>query len=287
MKRITMILLCLIFSSCKNEIKPKSILNLDFIQTYSGKINNKYPFHIKITSNEGKITGNYFYDKLGENIELKGLLSKDSILTLNEFDKKGNQTGAWKGKFLNLNKAEGNWSKPNGKSNKSFYFIKTSDNYQTIKKEINLSKEKREKTTMVIYDIKVLKYPNTRESGKTWDSMFGRYKPDVYVKILDINKKVLYNQYNRLENHTGNPFSLRKVTEKEVLKRKSNYITEIPKEKYKKGIYFCLYDFDQNSEDDLISVIGITTFKKHYDSEKITQIFDLKGFKIEVQFYYK
>ena len=47
--------------------------------------------HIKLNSENGKINGTYFYDKVGTDIEIKGTILKDSSLTLNEFDKKGNQ----------------------------------------------------------------------------------------------------------------------------------------------------------------------------------------------------
>lgn len=132
--------------SCKNDkakISQNIIPNLDFVQTYSGKINDKYPFHMKITSNNGTVTGNYFYDKVGKDIELKGSISIDSVVTLNEFDKKGNQTGLWKGKLINLNKIEGDWSKPSGSSSQKFSLLKTSETYKSVKRDIYDSKFSR------------------------------------------------------------------------------------------------------------------------------------------------
>jgi hypothetical protein len=126
-------------SSCKNETKNESP-NFDFIKTFAGKIDDKYPLHIKLYSENGIIDGTYFYDKIGDDIKIKGTISKDSTLILNEFDPKGNQTGLWKGKLLNENKISGTWSKPNGDSSKGFTLILTSDNYDSSKKAINDSK---------------------------------------------------------------------------------------------------------------------------------------------------
>jgi len=122
--------------SCKKESKEKKTI-FDFVKTYSGKIDNKYPLHIKLKSENNKINGTYFYDKIGQNIEVKGVISNDSTVTLNEFDKKGNQTGLWKGKIINENKIKGIWSKPNGDLSKPFTLILTSDNYENLK-EIKL-----------------------------------------------------------------------------------------------------------------------------------------------------
>lgn len=125
--------------SCK-EVTKKETPNFDFIKTFAGKIDNEYPLHIKLNSDNGRINGTYFYDKVGSDIEIKGTISNDSSITLNEFDQKGNQTGLWSGKLINYNKINGTWSKPNGDSAKDFTLILTSDNYESSKKAILDSK---------------------------------------------------------------------------------------------------------------------------------------------------
>lgn len=130
------ILILFFLISCKDQPK-KEKPNFDFIKTYAGKIDSKYPLHIKLNSENGKISGRYFYDKVGTDIEIKGAIVNDSTITLNEFDKKGNQTGLWIGKLVNENKISGTWSKPNGNSAKNFTLILTSDNYESSKKAIS------------------------------------------------------------------------------------------------------------------------------------------------------
>jgi hypothetical protein len=139
LKTYTFSLLILFLISCKEE-PNKETPNFDFIKTFAGKLDNKYPVHIKLNSESGIINGTYFYDKVGTDIEIKGTISKDSTLTLNEFDQKGNQTGLWNGKLINQNKIKGTWSKPNGDSAKDFTLILTSDNYESSKKSISDSK---------------------------------------------------------------------------------------------------------------------------------------------------
>lgn len=137
------------FISCKNETTRQKP-NLDFIQTYEGTIAGKYPVHLKLISDNGNLSGNYFYDKVGTSIEVKGTLTTDSIFNLNEFDEKGNQTGLWKGRLINQNKINGTWSKPNGTSPFDFNLIVTSENYESSKNEI--------------FDLKYSKYTGTYNS---------------------------------------------------------------------------------------------------------------------------
>lgn len=136
---IIMILITLI--SCKNQSKKENQNpNLDFIQTYEGTIAGKHPVHLKLKSENGELSGNYFYDKVGENIEIKGTLKDDNTLILSEFDEKGNQTGLWKGSLINQNRITGTWSKPNGTSPMNFNLIITSENYESSKNVISDSK---------------------------------------------------------------------------------------------------------------------------------------------------
>lgn len=139
LKTYSFSLLIIFLISCKGETK-KEAPSFDFIKTFAGKIDNKYPLHMKLNSETGKINGTYFYNKVGTDIEIKGTISNDSTLTLNEFDEKGNQTGIWNGKFVNENKISGSWSKPNGDSSKSFTLILTSDNYESSNKSISDTK---------------------------------------------------------------------------------------------------------------------------------------------------
>ncbi len=111
-------------------------IQLDFVKTFEGQINNKYDIALKISSNSGEISGNYFYKSSGTDIKVKGNLSSDGKLSLNEFDSQNNQTGVFKGIMANNNKIEGNWSKPNGEKEMSFILLESNAQYESLKKEI-------------------------------------------------------------------------------------------------------------------------------------------------------
>lgn len=114
-------------------------INTDFTKTFEGQIENKYDIQMKLISNNGNITGYYFYKNIGDNIEIKGNVDSQGKISISEFDKKGNQTGAFKGEMLNENKIQGTWSKPNGSNSKPFFLLisNSSKNTEYAKVEFN------------------------------------------------------------------------------------------------------------------------------------------------------
>jgi hypothetical protein len=123
-----------------NKVAPS--VQLDFVKTFEGQINNKYDIVLKITSNSGKITGNYFYKTEGTDIQVKGNLDNLGKFALYEYDSKGNQTGLFSGTMVNNNKIEGNWSKPNGDKAMTFVLIESNSQYESSKTQINDEKYK-------------------------------------------------------------------------------------------------------------------------------------------------
>lgn len=110
-----------------------SQMQIDFIKTFEGKINDSYDIVLKITSNGGQVTGNYFYNSKGVDIQVDGILDDKGNLTLNEYDSKGNQTGVFNGIISNNSKIEGIWSKPNGDKEMPFLLIESNNEYETSK----------------------------------------------------------------------------------------------------------------------------------------------------------
>lgn len=150
MKQIFFILSVLVFIiSCKNEPTAKNT-SLDFIRTYTGKIDNKYPLHIKLTATNGKVSGRYFYDKVGTDIEIIGTIAGDSTIHLTEFDENAYHTGLWTGKLSSDHIISGTWSKPNGKSTKDFILMPTTVTYESARE--------------ALFDTKFSKYSGTYNS---------------------------------------------------------------------------------------------------------------------------
>jgi hypothetical protein len=75
-----------------------------------------------------RLTGTYFYPKVGKNIALSGTVDKSGNVDLRESDENGKETGMFKGKWKpatdspdpSLNEIEGKWSKPDGSKETAF-----------------------------------------------------------------------------------------------------------------------------------------------------------------------
>ncbi|XRE42377.1 hypothetical protein ACIVBQ_000581 [Tenacibaculum discolor] len=247
----------------------------DFIKTYEGFI-NKEKVYLKLYSNSGVVTGDIFEESNCLKQKVEGIIKNSSFNFSVQFDD-------FESTITESGKIEG--YKKEGEKNK-FYFIPTQFNF---KEELSKCKPKKEKNTLVVYDIKVLKYPATKDSGKAWDNAFGQYKPDVYFKILDKNKNAIFSQNitSRLENHNGSEFNLLKVAEKQILKEQKNCIAKIPLKQHAKGLFFCLYDYDSATSDDLIGVVAAKNLPVSKESNLMKKMIEIDGFKIEVEYYYQ
>jgi len=58
-------------------------LGQGFSNYYQGAI-GKYPIQLELTVEDGKASGHYFYESIGKPISLKGTLSEDGTLLLEE-----------------------------------------------------------------------------------------------------------------------------------------------------------------------------------------------------------
>jgi len=83
-----------------------------------------------------RLSGTYFYPKVGKNISLTGTLDNSGNVTLTESDDSGKQTGLFKGKWQTASDSpdpsifeiEGKWSRPDG--SKQTEFIVTQQPYE-------------------------------------------------------------------------------------------------------------------------------------------------------------
>ena len=91
-----------------------------------------------------RLSGSYFYPKVGKNIALTGTVDKDNNVALTETDDTGKQTGMFKGKWQpasdspdpSIHEIEGKWSRPDG--SRQTEFLITEQPYQfTGKVQVN------------------------------------------------------------------------------------------------------------------------------------------------------
>ena len=84
---------------------------------FKGSIGSSLDLQMKLVRTGDQLSGNYFYQRIGTRIDLRGNVDKDGNLTLEEFDPSGKQTGVFKGLWQvdandGLVTLVGNWSKP-------------------------------------------------------------------------------------------------------------------------------------------------------------------------------
>src|SRR5437868_4195050 len=88
-------------------------------QVFSGTLSDKYRIQMQLRREGRRLSGNYFYERVRQNIALRGEIDEHGNVTLREYDAGGAQTGIFKGKWRQPSDCEGcadylsgNWSKP-------------------------------------------------------------------------------------------------------------------------------------------------------------------------------
>src|ERR1041385_8390647 len=89
---------------------------------FRGSINNNLSIEMILVRDGDRLTGNYFYPKVGKDIALVGTVDNGGNVQLTESDETGKQSGLFKGKWQaakdspdpSLIEIEGKWSKPDG-----------------------------------------------------------------------------------------------------------------------------------------------------------------------------
>jgi len=132
---------------------------------------------LTISSTERKISGSYFYKSDPDKISISGELYRSDSLILNEFDRTGNLTGTFKGKFKNPSRIEGVWSKPNGSNPASFYLNETNFKYEGLLLEATAKHDSVERQML---DKKVVE-----ETEKQSLEKIEKDKKAMYDKISD------------------------------------------------------------------------------------------------------
>ena len=127
---------------------------------FKGSIGSALDLHMKLAREGEKLTGSYFYQKVGTKIDVRGNVDKDGNLTLEEFDANGKQTGVFKGLWKQAEdgsiQISGNWTKPNSDKQTAFSLHEQPIEF-TSGVEI-VSRQIREKNKKLRYEIDV-QYP--------------------------------------------------------------------------------------------------------------------------------
>src|SRR5438552_792365 len=95
---------------------------------FRGMIGDHLRIEMTLLRDGERLTGSYFYPKVGKNIALSGTIDKDGNVSISESDDSGKQTGVFKGKWKpatdspdpTLNEIDGKWSRPDGSKETAF-----------------------------------------------------------------------------------------------------------------------------------------------------------------------
>lgn len=308
MKRIiTLLLVCIFLFSCNNKkidsenksykqkidslkkendalkttITKKPSINLNFVKTYEGKIDNKHEYLVKVNSNDGKIEGTYFYKSKCKNITIKGHVKKDSTFIIKEYAFGINNipSGHFVGKIINKNKLDGNWSERPSSKKYPFYFIETNENYFNALQNCKTINESKRLKTLIIDEVSLTKYPLTKSSGSSWDKLTGSYKPDIFIKVSPNNDRnnFVYNNSNKRHHN---------VEEKQLPLNFNSLNIKLTKEQYKDGVLIQFFDLDINL-DDLMGTVKIENLKGSFEGNRITVFKESKSTKAQITYHFE
>ncbi|MEK6279762.1 MAG: DUF3298 domain-containing protein [Acidobacteriota bacterium] len=91
---------------------------------FKGSIGSTLGLQMKLIREGERLTGTYFYQKVGTKIDLRGTIDNDGNVILEEFDTSGKQTGVfqgiWKPEEAGLIAIAGNWKGPNSTKQTAF-----------------------------------------------------------------------------------------------------------------------------------------------------------------------
>ena len=91
---------------------------------FKGSIGTTLGLQMKLVREGERLTGSYFYQKVGTKIDLTGTIDQDGNVVLTEFDSGGKQTGVfqgfWKSEESGLISIAGNWKAPDSAKQTAF-----------------------------------------------------------------------------------------------------------------------------------------------------------------------
>jgi hypothetical protein len=158
---------------------------------FKGSIGTSTDLQMKLVRDGEKLTGSYFYRKVGAKIDLKGTIDKEGNVTLEEFGAGGKQTGVFKGLWKTDNEdgrasIAGNWSKPGGESKTAFSLHEEPISF-TGATEI-VAKQIKEANKKLNYTIDV-EYPEVTGATDNRFAKFNQEAKDLVTKQVAAFKK--------------------------------------------------------------------------------------------------
>jgi hypothetical protein len=157
---------------------------------FAGSIGNSLDLNMKLVRDGTTITGNYFYQKVGTKIDLKGTVDAEGNLMLEEFDSAGKSTGVFRGLWKvgedGLISLAGNWSKPNSDKKTAFSIHEQPIEFTGATEIVSRTIKSRNKTPKYEIDAQ---YPQITGAADTrFDKFNQQAKSLVTRKVAEFRK---------------------------------------------------------------------------------------------------
>jgi len=191
-RKQTFALIIAILSIAFGFLMPAKLIAQNDYKHYVGTINNSIKVRMSIVITDTKISGNYFYEKVGYLINISGTIDKNGNFSISETNSDGIVTGTFTGKSSNLNELTGVWQ--NAKKDKSFPFSFVSEASDAIQFKAYaisgiISLTNIDSLPAYSYEYKVL-YPTDNDNNLAYIE-FKRILDKEFFKLDYSNKSIL------------------------------------------------------------------------------------------------
>jgi hypothetical protein len=159
---------------------------------FKGSIGSTLGLQMKLAREDDKLTGSYFYQKVGTKIDVRGNVDQDGNLTLEEFDAGGKQTGVFKGVWKQDTdgaiEISGNWNKPNSDKKTAFTLHEQPIEFTTAAEII--SRQLKEKNKKLNYEVDA-QYPQlTGVVDPNYDKFNQNIRSLITRKVSEFKKEM-------------------------------------------------------------------------------------------------
>lgn len=174
---------------------------------FKGSIGSALGLQMKLVRQSDKLTGTYFYQRVGTKIDVRGTIDSGNNVVLEEFDANGKQTGVFKGVWKTgdngLIEIAGNWSRPDGSKAAAFSVqqepVEFTNGVEIIARQI------KEKNKKLNYEIDV-EYPELTGSTDPNLEKFNQAARGLVTKQVNAFRAQMKDsaaEENPVESETG------------------------------------------------------------------------------------
>lgn len=210
---------CTSIQGSKNNSKTTTQLT-SFTKRFSGTIDNK-TICMELINNNDTIHGSYYYKTIGQKLTLKGQLSNDNKIIINEFNNNNILTGTFEGSIISDSLFTGFWTNSKKSKQLPFNLKEEKNNFIKIKtnvlaKEDCLKEELRKNMTpeelevgLHCTSLDISYFEATHDSYNSVNSI-NRIIKSKFLKFDSNHSTIeeMFNIYKYEDNNAGNNISI-------------------------------------------------------------------------------